>query len=74
LFIIQFQHSRAWFCKGLEVGDTKMSWAQQIVLWSALPLLITLIVTTINALRTVNKAQGEDNDCNANQGHGQQLV
>lgn len=51
-----------------------MSWIQQIILWAALPLSISLIITAINALQAVTKAKGEDNDYAANNGHSQQLM
>jgi hypothetical protein len=37
-----------------------MTWFQQIILWIALPLFISLILATFVALRAVVKAQDGD--------------
>jgi hypothetical protein len=39
-----------------------MTWPQQMILWAALPLSLSLIVTTVVALRVIIKAQDEEND------------
>jgi len=39
-----------------------VTWLQQIMLWAAWPLALSLIATTVIAFRATMKAQEEEND------------